>query len=171
MKELIKSTSSDNHSGTLAVLLMVYTGLRRNEALSLQWSDIRAIEDDFSVITIKDTKNSQPHYAPVTPRIAELLSRAKNNEKHVFPSPHKKNAHMSYMNKTVRRLSKLIEKDFICHDLRRNFATRASEVGIDYLMIKRLLNHKTNDITARYIQWDSRKNQEAMKDALEMVRW
>ena len=60
---------------------------------------------------------------------------------------------------------------FRCHDLRRTFATRASEVGIDYLMIKRMLNHKSNDITAQYIQFDSKQNLEKMKEALEKITY
>ena len=59
--------------------------------------------------------------------------------------------------------------NFQCHDLRRTFATRASEVNIDYLMIKRLLNHKVADITAQYIQWNSKENLQKMKEALERV--
>jgi hypothetical protein len=38
-------------------------------------------------------------------------------------------------------------------------------------MIKRLLNHKTNDITAQYIQWDSKQNLEKMKEALEKITY
>ena len=71
----------------------------------------------------------------------------------------------------MRRLSKAIGVSFTPHDLRRTFATRAAEVGVDYLMIKRLLNHKTHDITARYIQWDSRINLEARWEALELIEW
>ena len=55
--------------------------------------------------------------------------------------------------------------------LRRTFATRASEVGIDYLTIKRMLNHKSNDITGQYIQWNSRQNLLVMRNALEIVRY
>ena len=78
---------------------------------------------------------------------------------------------MSDERPTIRRLSGLIQYDFRCHDLRRTFATRASEVGIDYLMIKRMLNHKTNDITGQYIQWNSKENLEKLKEALEMVQY
>lgn len=63
----------------------------------------------------------------------------------------------------------MIDFEFKCHDLRRTFATRASEVGIDYLMIKRMLNHKSNDITGQYIQWNSKENLEVMKSYLEKV--
>lgn len=47
---------------------------------------------------------------------------------------------------------------------------KIKEVGNDHLTIKRLLNHKSNDITAQYIQWHSRENLLVMKKALESVR-
>ena len=72
---------------------------------------------------------------------------------------------------TLRRLTKLIDLEFRCHDLRRTFATRAAEVGIDYLMIKRMLNHKTNDITGQYIQWNSKQNLLVMLEALGSVAY
>ncbi len=170
-RSLLSHTDCDNHPGTLAVLLMLHTGLRRNEALSIKWSDIRQIDEDISVIVIQKTKNSQPHYVPITPRIQNILNRATNGTIYVFPSPQNSLTHMRHLRATVRRLSKAIGVSFTPHDLRRTFATRAAEVGVDYIMIKRLLNHKTHDITARYIQWDSRVNLEAMREALEMVRW
>ena len=73
-------------------------------------------------------------------------------------STQKKDSPMDDERPTVRRLSKLIDYPFRCHDLRRTFATRATEVGVDYLMVKRLLNQKSNDTTAQYIQWNSKEN-------------
>jgi len=45
------------------------------------------------------------------------------------------------------------------------------EVGIDYLTIKRLLNHKSNDITSQYIQWHSRENLTMMRETLEKIKY
>ena len=170
VKELLHISAQDNHPMTLAVHLMLYTGLRKNEALRLIWCDIEDIEGISSII-IRDTKNGKPHYIPLTQEIQKILTRAENDTPYLFPSTQKKDAHMTDERPTIRRLSKLIQYDFRCHDLRRTFATRASEVGIDYLMVKRLLNHKSNDITAQYIQWQSRENLLVMRDALELIQY
>ncbi len=76
-----------------------------------------------------------------------------------------------WVKKPVTMITKqMIEKrSSSVHDLRCTFATRATEVGIDYLMVKRMLNHKTNDITAQYVQWNSRQKLMMMRDALSQV--
>ncbi|MGD9576776.1 MAG: tyrosine-type recombinase/integrase, partial [Syntrophorhabdus sp.] len=170
VRELLDTIAQDAHPVTLAVHLMLYSGLRKNEALRLKWDDIEDVEG-ISCIIIRDTKNKRPHYVPVTQTIHRVLERAKNATAYVFPSPVHRDQPIQTERPTLKRLSKEIQYDFRCHDLRRTFATRASEVGIDYLTIKRLLNHKSNDITAQYIQWNSRENLLVMKKALETVTY
>jgi hypothetical protein len=63
------------------------------------------------------------------------------------------------------------ELEFKYHDLSRTMEPRASEVGIDYLMIKRMLNHKSNNITGQYIQRNSIENLLAVKKALESITY
>ncbi len=170
VRELLEKSAQDAHPVSLAVHLMIYSGLRKNEALGLKWDDIQQVEG-VSCIIIKDPKNGRPHYVPVTPAIQKVLDRVENKTTFLFPSEQKIDSNFCTVRPTVKRLSKMIQHDFRCHDLRRTFATRASEIGIDYLTIKRLLNHKSNDITAQYIQWHSRENLTAMRDALEKIQY
>jgi integrase len=169
-KDLLTKTAKETHPITLAVHLILYTGLRKNEALRLKWSDIEHV-NGVECLLIRDTKNKRPHYVPITPAIQRVINRASNDTSYLFPSPARNDFPASYARDTVRRLSKMIGADFTCHDLRRTFATRASEIGIDYATIKRLLNHKTNDITAQYIQWHSKANLLMMKKALESITY
>ncbi len=168
VRELLDKTAQDTHPMTLAVHLMVYSGLRKNEALRLRWSDIEEVEG-IRCLIIRETKNSRPHYVPLTEEIQKILERASNSSPYVFQSTQRKGECVSDERPTLKKLSRLMQHEFRCHDLRRTFATRASEVGIDYLTVKRLLNHKSNDITAQYIQWHSRENLMVMKEALERV--
>lgn len=155
------------HPVEVAVSLMLFTGLRKNEALSLRWDNVS--ED---LIRIKDTKNHREHLIPITEQIQRILNTIpKSSSQYLFPSPVNKQRYIKDVRATLKRIEKRTGISFRCHDLRRTFATRASEVGIDYLMIKRMLNHKTNDITAQYIQWDSRENLEKMKKALELIQY
>ena len=170
VRELIHITAQDGHPVTLAVQLMLYSGLRKNEALRLKWSDLEDIEG-MSCIIVRDTKNKRPHYVPVTHTIKGILNRASNSSAYIFPSPVSRDTCIKDERSIVYKLSKLIQYEFRCHDLRRTFATRASEVGIDYLTIKRLLNHKSNDITGQYIQWNSKENLMTLKKALESVKY
>ncbi len=168
VRELLEGTVQDRHPATLAVHLMLYTGLRRNEALRLMWSDIEEIEG-IRCIIVRDTKNHRPHYVPITENIQGILDLATNGTENIFASTRKKDCPTRYVRTTLNRLSKMIQFEFRCHDLRRTFATRASEAGIDFLTVKRLLNHKSHDITSQYIQWNSRENLLVMREALQRV--
>jgi integrase len=89
VRELLRRSAQDAHPVTLAVHLMLYSGLRKNEALGLIWSDIEHVEGILCVI-IKDTKNKGPHYVPVTQEIQKILDRAKNDTTYIFPSTQKR---------------------------------------------------------------------------------
>lgn len=130
----------------------------------MQWSNVGE-----NVIVIKETKNHREHLIPITENIQEILSKVHQKSRYIFPSPVDENKPMQYVKATLNRIARETGLSFRCHDLRRTFATRAAEVGIDYLMIKRLLNHKLNDITSQYIQWDSKQNMEKMRAALERI--
>ena len=170
VQELLYKTATESHPVTLAVHLMVRTGLRKNEALRLKWSDLETIEG-IECLIIRDTKNHRAHYVPVTEEIRKILQRAENKSEYIFPSTQHPDTYIKDERTTLKRLSEMIGMEFKCHDLRRTFATRAAEVGIDYLMIKRLLNHRSNDITAQYIQWNSRQNLLVLKEALERIQY
>ena len=117
---------------------MLYAGLRKNEALRLKWEDLKDAEG-IPCLTIGDTKNKRPHYVPITGQIQKILDKAQNGSVWVVPSTQRPDSCIKDVRPTLRRLTKLIDFEFKCHDLRRTFATRAAEVGIDYLMIKRML--------------------------------
>lgn len=86
VKELLEQSAQDGHSVTLAVLLMLlHTGLRKNGALGLKWSDLEGIEGIHCVI-IRDAKNRRPHYVPVTQEIQKVQDRAQNDTEFIFPS-------------------------------------------------------------------------------------
>ncbi len=58
-----------------------------------------------------------------------------------------------------KQISKVIELSsvqFTSHDLRRTFASIVNMLSdsISYYTVKRLLNHKTSDVTAGYVQHD-----------------
>jgi integrase len=77
VRELLDISASEVHPVTLAVHLMLYTDLRKTEALRLMWCDIQEVEGIMCII-IADTKNHRPHYIPVTPTIQEILCRCKD---------------------------------------------------------------------------------------------
>ncbi len=66
--------SADNDSFRDAILLLLFTGMRKMEAFTLRWSDI-----DFGerTLTIADTKNGKPLTVPMTDFTYDLLQMRK----------------------------------------------------------------------------------------------
>ncbi|EIJ41614.1 site-specific recombinase XerD [Beggiatoa alba B18LD] len=133
--------------------LLLLTGLRKQEAATLQWSSIDLQE---KTMTITETKNAQPHTLPLSEYLYSLLQRRQQltNSIWVFPNPATQKPFIE-----LRQQLKLITEksgiNFTCHDLRRTFATLAESLEISSYAVKRLLNHKqSQDVTAGYIVHD-----------------
>jgi integrase len=157
-----------------AIKFIFHTGVRKNECLSLQWTDIKMI-DDLKYILIKNTKNKRDHIIPVTPVIQSILDTMMQHQKEqgvsstiVFNDKGKK---ILDLRKTFIALTGDMNLNFTCgcHDLRRTFATHCNDIGIQRDTIKDLLNHKRNDVTDGYIQRLSYGNVSNLKKALERV--
>lgn len=132
------------------VMLLLMTGLRVDELRTLAWKNV-----DFSEGTLKavDTKNRNEHILPLTGSIGHVLKRRKkgNSSSYVFPSPLTPNQPAS-MSRALDRVCADLGVVFTPHDLRRTFATVASEMGVDIAKIGDALNHTKSGITSRYIQ-------------------
>jgi hypothetical protein len=60
---------------------------------------------------------------------------------------------------------------FSPHDLRRTFASIVSRLGdrLSYYTTKRLLNHRTSDVTEGYVQFDLEQLRSAMQAVEDFV--
>lgn len=136
-------------------LLLLFTGLRRQEAIELTWDRV-----DFKAktITIADTKNHRTHVLPLSDFLLDLFTNRKAESDpdvlFVFPGSGK----TGYNVEPRKVMKKIIEASgvtFTLHDLRRTFITVAESLDIPAYALKRLLNHTmTQDVTAGYIVMD-----------------
>lgn len=153
------------------LLLALFTGLRREEALSLSWDQI---DLQAKTLNIPDPKNRQPHTLPLSDFLFDLLNTRfqKNDGKstYVFPSTGVK----GYMNDPRDQMQKVIDDSgvkFTPHDLRRTFITIAESLDISAYALKRLANHKmTNDVTAGYIIGDAERLREPMQRITDYLK-
>jgi integrase len=133
-------------------LLLLLTGLRREEATTMKWEDVDMERGYFS---IPDTtaKNGDPHVMPMTPRVRQIFeSRLKNRVNgYVFPGA---DGHVVNVRRVRDQIVKLSGIKFTPHDLRRTFITAAESLELNRYLLKKLLNHRTeDDVTSGYIMW------------------
>lgn len=144
------------------LLLILFTGLRRNEAAKLKWEDID-LKD--KTLIIRETKNDIAHTLPLSTFLHDLFTRRKQNSdsEFVFPGSGKH----GYIIEPRKQMTKVIEASniqFTVHDLRRTFITIAESLDMSAYALKRLLNHKmTNDVTAGYIISDVERLRKPMQ--------
>lgn len=148
---------------------ILFTGLRRTEAARLTWDDV-----DFKARTfvIPDTKNSEPHYLPMSDYLEALLKRRYQQAEKiwVFPSPVTQ-THIKEPRTAIEKVARLSGVGFILHDLRRTFITIAESLDIPAYALKRLLNHKfSNDVTAGYIVPNAERLREPMQRVTDYIQ-
>ena len=144
--------SMDNHVAGDLYLLMLLTGLRREEATRIEWKDVNFAQGFFS-IPEDVTKNDEGHALPMTTRTRQIFERRRQRRINawVFPGAD------THVVNTRRQRDQIVEETnviFTPHDLRRTFTTVAESLYLNDFLIKRLLNHKTDsDVTGGYIVW------------------
>jgi integrase len=139
--------------GASYIKLLLFTGLRKSEALLLKWEDVNW---DKLYIELKDTKNGRTHFVPISRPIGKVLREQRETIKSraspfVFPSRYDDQKPMTEPKSQLERVKSSTGLNFSLHDLRRTFATHASARGVTHEQIKRALNHKAGDVTDGYI--------------------
>jgi integrase len=152
-------------------IFLMFTGLRRNEALELKWEDIDFQDNSFM---IEDTKNHERHKMPLTKVLIDVLERRKNDTEnpYVFEGE-KPNSHLTPPKKQIEKARELMGFHFTNHDLRRTFTTTANRLNFNKYIIDRLVNHKntedSRDVTKRYIILDIEDLREPMNQISETL--
>ena len=157
--------------------LLLFTGLRREEALKLEW---RAVDMDARTFTVtkERAKNKQEHKRYMSRQVYAIFKRRLSNRETgkgsgwVFPG----DGEAGHFRDPRKQIESLIEKtgiNFCNHDIRRTFATIADDT-VSPSQIKHLLNHSTKggDVTAGYIILSAEKKMDAeqrMGDAIDRL--
>ncbi len=145
------------------MLFYLHTGVRRTEALTLEWQDI---DEKEGVLFIHGTKTENSlRYILLTDEVKELLTQQKKQnlkEKRdgdrVFP----------FAPETVSRAFAALCPTHHLHELRHTFITRCCESGININVCQQLVGHKSADMTMNVYTHvlDDFKKREAAKFSL-----
>ena len=147
------------------IFLLLYTGLRANEALRLQWEDIDFKNDSITVMNTKNGTNFST-YMPL--KLKSYLLNLKEHtgySNYVFPGITADGV-MAIPRWPFDQVTLKTGIKFSSHDLRRTFATIAEASLLPETIIKRLLNHATdNTVTGGYI----RTEENTLKKAIDRI--
>jgi len=149
------------------LLLVLLTGLRRQEAARLTWD---RVDLKGRTLTVTDTKNNEPHTLPLSDYLHELLARRQvgATSLFVFPGPGAGGC-IADPRAQLAGVVKQSGVSFTVHDLRRTFTTAAESLDISTLTVKRLLNHKLSDVTAGYAVIDVERLRGPMQKIADYV--
>lgn len=132
------------------VIVARHTGLRKENILSLTWSQVDLFR---RLIIIEHTKNNERLSVPLNETLMSLfkqLSRVRHiNSPYVFSKPDgsKRCFIQDDFEKAVKKAGMT---DFKFHDLRHCFASALVQKGVDLYQVQRLLGHKSNAMSQRY---------------------
>ena len=145
--------------GPLFKTLLV-TGQRRGEVAGMKWSEING---EGWKLPGERSKNGKGHLVPLSSLARDILKDIPQIGELVFRS--RTDTVLQGWNKPVKRLQCSIEPWHL-HDLRRTFATHLRSLGVDRLVVSKLLNHAKSGITHIYDRYSADPEKSAA-----MERW
>jgi integrase len=148
----------DDRLSVSALRLLLFTGCRREEILSLKWENFR--KEEGRIYLIK-TKNGQSRTVHLNEKAMAALCELKEKKEleprtrdsvYVFPSRDgAKKPYIYDLRKTFEKACLLANiQNFRIHDIRHTFASWAVSGGADLYVVQRLLGQLDIKMTQRY---------------------
>ena len=139
------------------IRLLLLTGCRKSEIVTLRWQDI-----DGDTLNLGDAKTGPRRVFLNVPARAILERQNRSGSAYVFPSPLDPGRPLSSdlpLWYSVRKRAGI--EDVRLHDLRHSFASHAVLEGIPLPVVSRLLGHKRPSMTLRYAHVGDRETEAA----------
>lgn len=127
-------------------LCLLYSGMRLSELLGAKKENIK---DGF--ITLVQAKNqSSIRTIPIHPKTQHIIDHyLEGKTQTLFYDRYIPVAPSRFHSVCIPKLEKLLGVRHLSHDARHTFITRAHELGIDELTVKKIVGHAPESITAR----------------------
>ena len=130
--------------------LALLTAQRRGEVLGLKWDELD-LEAGWWTLPAARSKNKLAHRVPLGAQAQDILNglRAEaNGSEFAFPSV--RGSHLDSLQKPMRRIKKASGVNFKFHDLRRTAASHMTAIGVERLVVSKILNHAEQGVTSVY---------------------
>ncbi|NNM65473.1 MAG: tyrosine-type recombinase/integrase [Burkholderiales bacterium] len=130
-----------------ALQIMLLTGARPGEVLSLRWEDMNT---QWKSITIRDKVEGE-RMIPLTPYVAHLLAALPRRNAWVFSSASSASGQLSKPNTPHARACKAAGlEDLTLHGLRRSFSTLTEWLEIPAGVVAQIMGHKPSATAERH---------------------
>ncbi|MCY6412854.1 tyrosine-type recombinase/integrase [Acinetobacter sp. VNH17] len=149
--------SIDNLIIVAIVRFLLLTGVRKREAMDLQWSDV---DTETGVWLLKHNKAGKARQIPLSSEALKIICSMPKRCPYVFANPETLQPYAD-IRKTFEKILKAADIDKIrIHDLRHNFASMAVNSGESLYVVQKLLGHSSPITTQRYahVQHDTLRN-------------
>lgn len=129
------------------VLLLIFTGLRLGEVLSLQWQDVDLAR---GLLTVVASKNDKGRTIPLPDGVLSVLRKLPRQGEHVFGTG--KRYAQGILRKPLKRACEVagITKPVTPHVLRHTYASQLVMAGVDLVTVAELLGHSSLAMVRRY---------------------
>ncbi|MHA7826182.1 MAG: tyrosine-type recombinase/integrase [Roseovarius sp.] len=140
-----------------AILLLIYTGCRLNEILTLRWEYVTAYH-----LELPDSKTGRRRI-PLPKEAHDILEELPRREGNPYVIlGESENGPLVNVQKPWRRIRKMAGIDDVrLHDLRHTYASVAMKGGIDPFTLKEIMGHKNLQTTLRYAHLEDEAVQRA----------
>ena len=136
------------------LILILNTGLRRSEALGLQWDDVRGAEARII------GKGSKLRAVPLNATVLEVLHRQPRAGPYVFDVPNRTSG--SLLRRTMETIEKRTGVHAGLHLFRHAFATHLLTAGVDIVTISEILGHSRTTVSLLYSHSDPERKRRAV---------
>jgi integrase len=138
---------------TAAIELLLYTGCRLSEVLSLRWEQV---DFDSGMIALPETKSGRPQSVTMNAPARQVLRALEAAKTSVWVLPALSDAKRPLSRPTIETAWQQIRtvahlEDVRLHDLRHTVGTYAGQSGANAFLVRDLLRHKNLAMTARYV--------------------
>jgi integrase len=131
-----------------AIRLLLFTGMRRNEVLTLRWQHV---DTSKAMVFLPDSKTGSRAVYLSAPALAVLNSLPRVAKNPYVIVGEKAGKHLINLRKTWVRICKVARlKDVRLHDLRHSYASVGASGGVSLPIIGKLLGHSQGATTERY---------------------
>jgi integrase len=128
--------------------LLRFTGMRQQEAVSLEW---RQVDLQRAEITLYKTKTSRPRVVPLSAQSVGTISAQKRILACPYVFTHGDGLRYANFATNFTKAIKRAKLDFRCHDLRHTMAIGYLNAGGDIYRLSKILGHTSVKTTEMYL--------------------